>query len=135
MATTKIATYPYEEVCEMLGIGRVPGLELIKKGKFPFPVIQVDKNKYVVPRKAVEKTLKEGNGGDLTEITRSRRGKKKKWVKGEYIHWNFPIPNDLAEAFNYIVDKMNESLAAPLSYTDARLLAVQEFIERRPIEE
>jgi len=135
MATTKTLTYSVFEVAEMLGMERNTAMTMIKKNKFPFPVIQVGDKCWVVPRKAVDKRLKEGKDGeDLTEY-RSHRGKKKKWNKGEYIHWNFPIPNDLAEAFRYIVDKMNEKLAAPLSYTDARLLAVQEFIERRPVED
>lgn len=135
MATTKVLTYEVKEVAEMLGMEYATALNLIKSGTFPFPVIQVGVKRWVVPRKAVDAKLKEASGGDLTDMMRGRRGRKKKWVKGEYLNWNFPVPLDLAEAFNFVVDRMNEKLAAPLSYHDARLLAVQEFIERRPIED
>ncbi|HBC93158.1 MAG TPA: hypothetical protein DCZ10_09760, partial [Pelotomaculum sp.] len=60
-------------------------------------------------------------------------GRPRRWKRGEFINWNMRIPADLAEAFNFIVDQMNKDSAAPLTYTDARLLAFQEFIERRPI--
>ena len=134
MATKDIKTYTVQQVSDMIGISRQESMRLIKKSRFPFPVIQVGSN-WVVPRKAVDRSLLNGDNWNLTEATKVRRGKKPKWAKGEYVNWNFRIHKDLAEAFNFVVDRMNEKLASPLSYTDARLLAFQEFIERRPVEE
>ena len=38
-----------------------------------------------------------------------------------------------AEAFKMVVQHMNKSLSSPLTFNDAKRLAIEEFIERRPI--
>lgn len=136
MATNKVLTYTLPEVCVMIGIDHETGKNLAKRGKFPFPVIQigVDKSaRYLIPRKHVDDFLLKGKKGDLTGDTAKKFGRPRKWFKGEFVNWNYKIPSELAEAFNITVDAMNVGMASPLSYLDAKLLALQEFIERRPI--
>lgn len=139
MATTRVLTYTLPEVCKMLGIEHEQGKALIKKKQFPFPVIQIGSDKgekgarYLIARKLVDDFLLNGQNTHLTDAKRQHLGRPRRWKRGEFINWNMRIPADLAEAFNFIVDQMNKDSAAPLTYTDARLLAFQEFIERRPI--
>jgi predicted DNA-binding transcriptional regulator AlpA len=134
MATTKIKTYDVREVCEMLGMEYQTAIDRIKKSKFPFPVIQVGEKRWVVPRKHVDRVLG-GKDGDFCEKLQQNKGRPRIWHKGEYVNWNFPVPNDLAEAFKAVVDALNKTLTSPLTYNQAKLLAFEEFIERRPIED
>lgn len=139
MATTKVLTYTLPEVCEMLGIDHEKGKRLIKDNKFPFPVIQIGSGhseksmRYLISRKVVDDFMLKGKNSHLTEAKSQNLGRPRRWEKGEYVNWNMRIPVELADAFNFIVDQMNKTLASPLSYGDARLLAFQEFIERRPV--
>lgn len=139
MATTKLLTYTLPEVCEMLGIDHEQGKRLIKKKEFPFPVIQVGSGKgeksmrYLIARKVVDDFMLDGKNTHLTDAKKQGLGRPRRWEKGEFVNWNMRIPVELAEAFNFIVDQINKSTASPLTYGDARLLAFQEFIERRPV--
>lgn len=141
MATTKVLTYTLPEVCKMLGIEHEQGKALIKKKQFPFPVIQIGSDKgekgarYLIARKVVDDFMLEGKNTHMTEAKQQHLGRPRKWEKGEFVNWNMPVPIALAEAFNFVVDQMNKSLASPLNYGEARLLAFQEFIERRPVRE
>lgn len=131
--TKKVLTYDVSEVCDMLGMEKTTALAMIKKNKFPFPVIQVGDKRWVVPRASVDKALKEGKTTDRTEEYIKHTSPLKKWYKGEYTNWNFQVPNDLAEAFKIVADEENKQLATPMNYNDFRRLAIVEFIERRPI--
>ena len=131
MAVTKTKTYTVQQVADMVGMSRHALMALIKKNKFPFPVTQFGTN-WVVPRKAVDKFMEDDRFSFMDYV--KGQGRPPKWVKGQYTTWNYKIPLDLAEAFKVVVDELNRSLPAPISYLDARLLALQEFVERRPIE-
>jgi excisionase family DNA binding protein len=131
MAVTQTKTYTVQQVADMVGMARQALMQLIKKNKFPFPVIQMGTT-WMVPRKAVDKFMQDDRF-DFIDYVKGQ-GRPRKWVKGQYTTWNYKIPIDLAEAFKAVVGELNSSLPAPISYNDARLLALQEFVERRPIE-
>jgi hypothetical protein len=130
MATKKVQTYTVPEVCEMLGITKTGELyDKIRAGDFPFPVIEYAQNKFIVPRKPVDAFLRDGK----LPNSKGNRGRPKIWHKGEFVWWRFEVPIDLAEAFKMVVRHMNKSLSSPLTFNDAKRLAIEEFIERRPI--
>ena len=56
-------TMNIDDVAPLLGINRSTAYELIRRGTFPLPVIQLGR-RVVVPRKAVEELLGDGLGGD-----------------------------------------------------------------------
>ena len=56
-------TMNIDDVAPLLGINRSTAYELIRRGTFPLPVIQLGR-RVVVPRKAVEELLGDGFGGD-----------------------------------------------------------------------
>ena len=132
MAVTQTKTYTVQQVSDMVGMTRQALMTLIKKNKFPFPVIQMGTT-WMVPRKAVDKFMEDDSLG-FKDLVKGQGGRPVKWVKGEFVTWNYKIPIDLAEAFKVVVDNMNKSLPVPIGLLDARCLAIQEFIERRPIE-
>ena len=132
MAVTQTKTYTVQQVAEMVGMSRQDLMILIKKKKFPFPVIQVGTN-WVVPRVAVDRFMNDDSLG-FKDLVNGQGGRPVKWVKGEFVTWNYRLPIDLAEAFKVVVENMNKSLPVPIGLLDARCLAIQEFVERRPIE-
>ncbi len=131
MAIKQIRTYTVDEVCQMLGIERYEAFSMIKKRRFPFPVINTGST-YLIPKAPVDKVLIQGKPG--VQVGERQNQVQKKWVKGEYVNWTCKVPNELAAAFKYVVDQMNKKMVSPMTYDDAKRLAFQEFIERRPVE-
>ena len=56
-------TMNIDDVAPLLGINRSSAYELIRRGSFPLPIIQLGR-RVVVSRKAVEELLGDGLGGD-----------------------------------------------------------------------
>ena len=131
MAKKELLTYTVPEVCQMIGMReKSDTYRKIERGDFPFPVIQIAEDKYVVPRKPVDDFL----AGKKPHFSyNNNKGRPRIWHKGEFVWWRFEVPNDLAEAFKIVVNHMNKSLSSPITYNDAKRLAIEEFIERRPI--
>lgn len=130
MATKKVYTYTVPEVCEMLGIPKNSDVyDKLRAGTFIFPSIEYNPNKFLIPKKPVDAFLKEGK----LPNSKGNRGRPKIWHKGEFVWWRFEVPLDLAEAFKIVVQHTNKTLSSPITYNDAKRLAIEEFIERRPI--
>jgi len=54
------ATYTVEEAATLLGIGRTLAYELIRRNKFPVPVIRLGARRIVVPRVPLDEMLAGG---------------------------------------------------------------------------
>ena len=130
MAKKELMTYTVPEVCQMIGYPeKQHTYDNIRDGKFPFPVLEIRPGQFVVPRKQVDAFLQEGKLPNSI----NNKGRPKIWHKGEFVWWRFEVPIDLAEAFKIVVQHINKTLSSPLTYNDAKRLAIEEFIERRPI--
>lgn len=57
-------TMNIDDVAPLLGINRSTAYELIRRGTFPLPVIQLGR-RVVISRKAVEELLGDSLGGDV----------------------------------------------------------------------
>jgi len=129
MAITQITeTYTVPEVCRMMGWHEKNVYKAIKRGDFPFPLIEFQ-GKFVVPKKQVDRFLKEGKMPNFT----GTQGRPKRWVKGEYKWFHFRVPIDLAEEFEAICKYLNSQMDSPIDLDDYRRIAIREFVQRRPI--
>jgi len=130
MAKKELMVYGVPEVCQMLGYPeKSRTYDDIRNGKFPFPVLEIRPGQFVVPRKQVDAFLERGKLPNSI----NNKGRPKIWFKGEFVWWRFEVPIDLAEAFKIVVKETNKTLSSPLTFNDAKRLAIEEFIERRPI--
>jgi hypothetical protein len=129
MAKKELYTYTVPEVIQMLGLPEKYAYQQIKQGRFMFPVLEISEGNFRIPRKPVDAFIEKGKLPNSIGNT----GRPRIWFKGEYVWWRFEVPIDLAEAFKAVVKHMNKSLSSPLTFNDAKRLAIEEFIERRPI--
>lgn len=123
-------TYTVPEVCQMMGWHKAHVYEHIRKGTFPFPVIEFQ-GKYVVSKAAVDRFIKEQKRPNYT----GDQGRPKRWIKGEYKWFHFRVPIDLAEEFEAICKYLNSQMDSPIDLDDYRRIAIREFVQRRPIPE
>lgn len=130
MARRKLMTYTVPEVCQMMGMPeKSDTYRRIRDGRFPFPVIEYAEGKFLVPRKTVDEFLQKGNLPTGVQ----NKGRPPRWVKGQYVNYNFRVPNDIDEQFKAICDYLNSQATMPIGYDDYKRLALREFIARRPL--
>jgi predicted DNA-binding transcriptional regulator AlpA len=130
-----VEVYTIQEICEMFDIDyerqKSTIHQQIKSKRWIFPTIQVGK-RFVVSKPLVDKTLRTGKVPNLLGIGRPTR-----WYQGEYKEWNFRVSIPMHEAFKVVCENENRKLKElgepPISLGDYRRLAMQEFIERRPV--
>ena len=129
MVLKRVETYTVPEVCQMMGwSAKSHTYDGIRKNGFPFPVIEFQ-GKFVVPKKPVDRFLKEGKRPNYTGV----QGRPKKWVKGEYRWFNFRVPIDLVNEFVAVCEHFNSQMDTPIDLDDYRRIAIREFVQRRPL--
>ena len=132
------AFYTIWEACDMLGIPKSTVNHYAEKGDFSellpdiFPKIIRVRDSYLMPKGVFDKYLKNGMYWVNTNKN-GKVGRPAKWVEGKYINFRTKIPNDLNERINYAVNIANSmSAGAHMSKNDTILLAIEEFLQRRP---
>ncbi len=133
MSITNIKeTYTISEVSRLLGITIKEIKVELEKRTFPFPAIKLKKT-YYFPKAPLDAFLR-GDNHPSANIYGSKDevGAKPKWKNREKINWNYPIPRELSDQFDRITQNQNKELMHPLHKGDYVIIAVKEFVERRP---
>jgi len=135
MAEYEIQVYTVPEVAQMLDWPKSLAYEALEQGKFPFPVIRLGPKKWVVPKKPVDAFLSGEQPARTLRLPwqKGGRGRPAKWKPSETINYNVPIPIDLHERFTAVCKYINSTITPPLTKGDWIRIALEEFIQRRPI--
>jgi len=130
--------YTIWDVAEKLGIPKATMMEYVIKGDFreilPDIASKVMKigTSYVFPKNLLNQYLKQGMFWNNTNKN-GTAGRPARWVEGEYRWVKFRAPNNIYKKFCFMIKKANEmSPGNYMSKGDTYLLAMEEFIERRP---
>lgn len=128
--------YTMWDVAKKLNVSRNTMRKYIDKGDFStvlpdihHKIIKIGTN-YLMPKPLFDLYLKRGMFWHNTNKY-GTAGRPKKWIEGEYKHFNLVIPVDLKERFEYALVVMNRNSFVKISKNDAMLLALEEFINRR----
>lgn len=130
--------YTLREVGRELGVPRSTMDDCIANGNFKnlLPdiahlIIRVG-NSYLINKNTFDKYLKQGVFWTNTNKN-GTAGRPVRWVKDTWKWVRFKFPNSLRAKFKYLVKNANEqSPGNHISLNDAHLLAIEEFIDRRP---
>jgi hypothetical protein len=126
-----VQAYSLYEVGEMLGIERSTIDLIVKERRFeiiPFSILKFG-GMHFCSKKQVDKFIQEGK---IPKFNKAVWAKHRTWVPGEYTTWTFKVPKTLTEKFKKICYNMNRESPVKLAVQQYRILAIQEFIDRRP---
>ena len=129
---TESQVYEVYAAGTMLGLEKTEVQNLVERGefpceRFPFQVMRIGRS-LVTPRKPIDDFLEFGRKPRLKD----KRGRKKRWIDGEFLWYRFPVPNELDEQFDLIIKNVNKELPSKMDKADFQRLAIIEFIQRRP---
>lgn len=132
------AFYTIWEACDMLGIPKSTVNHYAEKGDFEgllpdiyHKIIRV-RDSYLMPKGFFDKYIKHGLYWENSNKNKTA-GRPAKWIKGEYMEFRLKIPNELGKRLNYAVATANSmSAGVQMSKNDTILLAIEEFLQRRP---
>lgn len=132
------AFYTIWEACDKLGVPKATVKHYTDKGDFEdllpdiyHKIIRVG-DSYLMPKGFFDKYLKHGLYWSNTNKNKTA-GRPRKWVKGEYKNFRIKIPLELGERLDYAVETANSmSAGVQMSKNDTILLAIEEFLQRRP---
>lgn len=128
--------YTLYELASLLGWEKNQMQHLIESEKFdtiPFKVLHIG-NSYCVSKKQVDNFLESGR--KPTWKKGSQVGRKPKWKgNNDYCNINIPIENSLYDEFKECIDYLNSISVMQTTYREGIYVAMQEFVQRRPIPE